>query len=90
MTTKKTGKTPEQGTGVPVSPLEPSQPLGAASVPGSLLRIATVTAVTGLSKRTIYRMMDKGDFPDLVRLTPRCVAWRQADVAAWITSRSGA
>lgn len=68
----------------------PAQPIEAAMVPGSMLRIATVTAVTGLSKRTIYRMMDRGEFPKEVHLSPRCVAWRQADVVAWTASRGAA
>jgi prophage regulatory protein len=63
----------------------PAQPIEAASVPGAMLRIATVTAITGLSKRTIYRMMAAGEFPKSVHLSPRCTAWRQGDVAEWLT-----
>jgi prophage regulatory protein len=66
----------------------PAQPIEAASVPGAMLRIATVTAITGLSKRTIYRMMASGEFPQSVHLSPRCTAWRQSDVAEWLTGLS--
>jgi prophage regulatory protein len=66
----------------------PAQPIEAASVPGAMLRIATVTAITGLSKRTIYRMMASGEFPQSVHLSARCTAWRQGDVADWLTSLS--
>jgi prophage regulatory protein len=68
----------------------PTQPIEAAAVPGSMLRIATVTAITGLSKRTIYRMMAGGEFPQSVHLSPRCTAWRQGDVAGWVTSLGAA
>lgn len=88
MTAKKKRTVPEPGTSGPVTPLEPSQPLAAASVPGALLRIATVTAVTGLSRATIYRMTLKDEFPKAVQLSKHCVAWRQEAVAAWIASRS--
>jgi prophage regulatory protein len=68
----------------------PAQPIEAAAVPGSMLRIDTVTAVTGLSKVTIYRMMGRDQFPKAVQLSPRCVAWRQEDVAGWVSGRSAA
>lgn len=68
----------------------PTQPIEAAAVPKSMLRIATVTAVTGLSKRTIYRLMDKDKFPKPVQLSLRCVAWRQEDVATWQAGRVSA
>lgn len=68
----------------------PTQPIEAAAVPGSMLRIATVTAVTGLSKVTIYRLMGKDQFPKSVQLSPRCVAWRQEDVATWQAGRVSA
>ena len=68
----------------------PSQPIEVAAVPGAMLRIATVTAVTGLSRATIYRMMLKGEFPKAVQLSKHCVAWKQAEVADWIASRCAA
>jgi prophage regulatory protein len=55
-----------------------------------MLRSATVVAVTGLSRATIYRLMLKDEFPKPVQLSPGCVAWRQADVAAWAESRGAA
>lgn len=52
-----------------------------------MLRIGTVIAVTGLSKVTIYRLIGRGEFPKSVALSPRCVAWRQADLAVWLNAR---
>lgn len=61
--------------------------LGRPSEFGRFLRINDVIATTGLSRSTIYRMVDAGTFPDRVRLTTQTVGWWQADVAAWIESR---
>lgn len=59
------------------------QPLAAAAVPGALLRIDTVCSIVGLSRATIYRLMDAGTFPRPVHITPRCTRWRSDAVAAW-------
>ncbi len=87
-------------TARPVASVEPApmpaptprgqQPLELAAVPGALLRMALVVALTGLSRATLYRLMDKGEFPKSVQLSKHSVAWRQADVAAWTASRSAA
>ncbi|WP_300512939.1 AlpA family transcriptional regulator [Aliiroseovarius sp.] len=49
-----------------------------------LLRRPEVEALTGLSRTSIYRMMDEGEFPRPVRLGKRAVAWREADLAEWL------
>ncbi len=51
------------------------------------LRIKHVVAVTGLSKSTIYRLMNAGKFPTSIKLTPYCVVWRSSAVQAWINER---
>ena len=43
--------------------------------------------VTGLSKATIYRLLARGEFPARVKLSPRCVGWRVAEVDAWLAAR---
>ena len=55
-----------------------------------LLRLPVVTACVGLSATTIWRQRRRGQFPDPVRLSTGCVAWREADVESWIASRSEA
>lgn len=54
----------------------------------AIYRLPAVCEVTGLSKATIYRLLNRGEFPDRVRLSPRCVGWRVADVEAWLAARS--
>ena len=52
-----------------------------------LMRRPDVQNVTGLSRSTIYAMMAEGTFPKPVKLGKRAVAWREADVKAWLESR---
>ncbi|SES64228.1 helix-turn-helix transcriptional regulator [Oceanicella actignis] len=52
-----------------------------------LLRLKDVLDVTGLSRSRLYELQARGDFPRAVRIADRAVAWREADIAAWIDSR---
>lgn len=52
------------------------------------LRIQAVIRVTGLSRSTRYRLIADDGFPRPVRLGPRTVAWRRADIDAWGEARS--
>lgn len=61
------------------------QSLIAASANGdALLRIEVVLALTGLGKTHVYGLMARGQFPQPIRLSARCVRWRAAAVSAWI------
>jgi prophage regulatory protein len=61
----------------------------AASVaPRIFVRLPTVLATTGLGRSTIYRLVADGSFPSPVKLGPRAVAWRWADIESWGRSRS--
>jgi prophage regulatory protein len=52
-----------------------------------LLRLPAVTALTGLSRSTIYRLMQADAFPKGLKPTARTIAWRSTDIAKWIESR---
>lgn len=52
--------------------------------PDRLLRLKTVLDRTGLSRSTMYRKMDAGTFPRNVRISARCVGWRESAVEAWM------
>ena len=54
------------------------------------LRRPAVQDLTGLSRSTIYRLMEDGAFPRPVRLSPRTVAWRESDLTAWFAERARA
>lgn len=66
-----------------------TQPLSAASVPGALLNIRTVAAVTSLGESTIWRRAAAGDFPAPTNIGPRCTRWRASDVSEWIDRQVG-
>lgn len=51
------------------------------------LRRQDVEAATGLSRSSIYAMMDAGDFPRPLRIGKRAVAWPQSAIEAWLASR---
>jgi len=38
----------------------------------------------GLSRSTIYRMMNHGEFPRPARIGRRAVGWRSSDVEEWL------
>jgi prophage regulatory protein len=51
------------------------------------LRMPTVMRMTGLGRSTIYRLIADRKFPSPVRLGPRAVAWRRADLDLWSEAR---
>jgi prophage regulatory protein len=55
--------------------------------PGRLLSIQETCAITGLGRATLWRLRRRGAFPAPADLSVRRLAWRAADVAAWIASR---
>ena len=61
-----------------------------ATTPAQMLRLPDVTAVTGLSRSTIYRLAGLGEFPKGRKLTARTTAWVSSEVAAWLDVRIAA
>jgi len=53
-----------------------------------LLRFPEVQERVGLSRTHIWRLERTGEFPQRVKLGPRCVAWRASEIEAWIESRT--
>ncbi len=73
------GTPPAPNSGpVTVNPITPVKP-------DKLLRIDDVMELTKLGKSSIYAMPG---FPARVRLSSRCVRWKESLVLAWIASRS--
>lgn len=52
-----------------------------------LLRIPAVEDATGVKKSTIYALMKKGEFPQCVQVTARCVAWPESKILEWVQDR---
>jgi prophage regulatory protein len=53
-----------------------------------LLRLRQVREACALSRSELYRRIRSGDFPQPVSIGRRAVAWRDADIQAWIASRA--
>jgi prophage regulatory protein len=77
--------------GRPVAPITTAQPEvqqdARRDTPIRMLRLSQVAAITGLSKTKIYQLQIQGDFPMRVQLSPRRVAWVEAEVQAWLAAR---
>lgn len=56
----------------------------------TVLRLPQVVALTGLSKSTIRRMEERGEFPQRRQISVRAVGWHSSAVAAFIKSRTAA
>ncbi len=67
-----------------------ADPIGNATASPTFLRMPSVMRMTGLGRSTIYRLMALHQFPTPVRLGPRAVAWRSADLDAWSEARPAA
>lgn len=57
---------------------------------GRVLRRPEVEVRTGLSRSTIYAMMDDGSFPRPIRLGKRAVGWPDHVIAEFLSSRTRA
>lgn len=52
-----------------------------------VLRLPEVASRTGLSRASVYRLMQLGRFPRSVELSERAVGWRESDLNDWLESR---
>ncbi len=50
-------------------------------------RRTEVEEITGLSRSTIYDMMNRGEFPRPVRLTAKAVGWPESLIRGWLENR---
>lgn len=55
--------------------------------PERLLRLPDVEALVGLRKSSIYDAMKRGEFPNNLKLSRRCVCWSASSIDAWIKER---
>ena len=54
----------------------------------TILKMPQVTAITSLSRPTIYRLMAAGTFVKPVYLTPRSIGFLDTEVHEWIAQRA--
>lgn len=53
----------------------------------SVLRFKAVRNLTGLSRTTIWRLCQQGNFPQPLKLTARLIGWRAEELLDWLGSR---
>lgn len=51
-----------------------------------LLNIKEVSKITGISRPSIYRLMNEGNFPKPLKLAPKTVRWSLATLIEWVNS----
>lgn len=71
---------------VHISPIQ-SAPDGGAVRSRRLVRLPEVLHRTGLSRSTVYRRMELGQFPKPYPLSSRIVAWAEIEIDQWIADR---
>lgn len=59
-------------------------------MPDRILRRPEVEKLVGLSRSTLYAMMQEGAFPKPVKLGKRAVGWPESTVIIWLESRTRA
>jgi prophage regulatory protein len=52
-----------------------------------IIRIKELMAIVGLSRSTIYKLMNEDKFPKQIHLSERTAGWRMSTVMEWINER---
>ena len=53
-----------------------------------ILKLKQVIEIVGISRSTLYGMVQSGDFPKQLKLSTRSSGWLQSEVKNWIESRA--
>ncbi|MEE9452075.1 MAG: AlpA family phage regulatory protein [Gammaproteobacteria bacterium] len=53
-----------------------------------ILRFPSVRKVTGLSRSTIWRLENRGQFPARRQLSPGSVGWLRREIEVWVKTRA--
>jgi prophage regulatory protein len=49
-----------------------------------ILRLKAVLERRDPSRSTLYRKIERGTFPRQVRISERCIGWRERDLEHWL------
>ena len=52
-----------------------------------IYRLKNVIEVTGMSRSTIYRLMEQSKFPKPMKLSQRIIGFLEEDIDQWIQNR---
>jgi len=56
----------------------------------NIIRLPRTIQKTGLSRSTIYALVNRGEFPQQIHLSPRTMGFLEHEVDAWIADRVAA
>ena len=54
----------------------------------TLVRPREAAAIMSISRKHLYALAARPDFPERIRVSDRVVAWRVTDLEAWIDARA--
>ena len=57
--------------------------------PEKIIRLPAVVQTVGLSRATIYRLIQLGDFPGPIKLGRHASGWCESAIQSWIRQRAG-
>jgi len=52
-----------------------------------IIKLSTVKEITALSSATIYRLIQKGEFPKQIKLSERSSGWLLEEIYNWLDQR---
>ncbi|MBW2187062.1 MAG: AlpA family phage regulatory protein [Deltaproteobacteria bacterium] len=52
------------------------------------LRIKQLLEIVPLGKSTVWKLVAEGKFPQPIKLSERCTAWRESDIQQWMDKLS--
>ena len=52
-----------------------------------IIRLSEVIPRTGLSRSTIYNLINEGSFPTKIKLGARSIGFLESDISSWILDR---
>ena len=53
-----------------------------------IMKLPEVLELTKISRTTLYRLMETGEFPRPIKLGQRARAWRVEEVTNWLDTRA--
>jgi prophage regulatory protein len=59
----------------------------ASTAQEKFIRFGSLAEIVGLSRTTIYRLEQQGQFPKRVKLGSNSVAWRLTEINSWMAVR---
>lgn len=66
------------------------QPTYGALPATGFIRLTDLRPIVGFSDSTLWRRVRAGSFPQPIRLSVRCTAWRVEEIRAWIAAQGQA